>query len=142
MCSREGGLSGCGTQVACGIFPDRDQIRVPCSDRRIPNHCITREVCKLQFLKVHRCLFKKEAEGDFSGGPVGKTLHSQRRGPGCDPWSGNSIPHVATKTWHSQINKYFKKRGNKVLLYNTENYIQYPVTNHNGNEYEKELYIL
>ena len=31
---------------------------------------------------------------------------------------------------------------NKDLLYNTENYIQYPVINHNGKEYEKEyIYI-
>ena len=28
--------------------------------------------------------------------------------------------------------------NNKVLLYSTGNYIQYPVTNHNGQEYEKE----
>ena len=28
--------------------------------------------------------------------------------------------------------------NNKVLLYSTENYIQYPVINHNGKEYEKE----
>ena len=27
---------------------------------------------------------------------------------------------------------------NKVLLYSTGNYIQYPVTNRNGKEYEKE----
>ena len=27
---------------------------------------------------------------------------------------------------------------NKVLLYSTRNCIQYPVTNHNGKEYEKE----
>ena len=26
---------------------------------------------------------------DFSGGPVGKTPHSQCRGPRFDPWSGN-----------------------------------------------------
>ena len=26
----------------------------------------------------------------------------------------------------------------QVLLYSTGNYIQYPVTNHNGKEYEKE----
>ena len=29
--------------------------------------------------------------------------------------------------------------NNKVLLYNTENYIQYPVINHSGKEYEKEF---
>ena len=28
--------------------------------------------------------------------------------------------------------------NNKVLLYSTGNYIQYPVINHNGNEYKKE----
>ena len=28
--------------------------------------------------------------------------------------------------------------NNKVLVYSTENYIQYPVMNHNGQEYEKE----
>ena len=31
--------------------------------------------------------------------------------------------------------------NNKVLLYNTRNYIQYPVINHNGKEYEKETHI-
>ena len=56
---------------------------------------------------------------DFPGGPVVKTLCSQSRGPGFDPWSENEIPHVATKSsqiphassknWSNQINKYFKK---------------------------------
>ena len=58
---------------------------------------------------------KSSLSRDSPGGPVGKTLHSQRRGPGCDPWSGNSIPHVATKTWHSQINKYFKTKNKSCL---------------------------
>ena len=32
--------------------------------------------------------------------------------------------------------------NNKVLLYSTGNYIQYPVINHNGKEYEKDcIYI-
>ena len=31
----------------------------------------------------------KRTNRDFPGGPVGKTLHSQCRGPGFDPWSGN-----------------------------------------------------
>ena len=30
------------------------------------------------------------------------------------------------------------KIDNKALLYSTGNYIQYPVINHNGKEYEKE----
>ena len=29
-----------------------------------------------------------------------------------------------------------------VLLYSTGNYIQYPVINHNGKEYEKNIYQL
>ena len=33
-----------------------------------------------------------------------------------------------------------KKKQNKVLLYNTGNYIQYPVINHNGKE-SKNIYI-
>ena len=31
-----------------------------------------------------------------------------------------------------------EKNKTKVLLYSTGNYIQYPVINHNGEEYEKE----
>lgn len=34
---------------------------------------------------------------DFPGGPVAKTLRSQCRGPGFNPWSGGYIPHVTTK---------------------------------------------
>ena len=34
---------------------------------------------------------------DFPGGPVARTPCSQCRGPGLDPWSGNYIPHTATK---------------------------------------------
>ena len=36
-------------------------------------------------------------DGDFPGGPVTKTLHSQWRGPRFDPWSGNQIPCTPTK---------------------------------------------
>ena len=32
---------------------------------------------------------KSKRTGDFPGGPVAKTLWSQRRGPGFDPWLGN-----------------------------------------------------
>ena len=35
--------------------------------------------------------------GDFLGGPVAKTLHSQCRGPGFDPWPENLFPRGATK---------------------------------------------
>ena len=31
--------------------------------------------------------------------------------------------------------------NNKVLLYNTENCIHYPMMNHNGKEYKKGMYI-
>ena len=36
---------------------------------------------------------------------------------------------------------YIEWINNKVLLYSTGNYIQYPVINHNGKEYEKGIYI-
>ena len=31
--------------------------------------------------------------------------------------------------------------NNTVLLYSTENYIQYPMINHNGKEYKKCMYV-
>ena len=39
----------------------------------------------------------KESLWDFPGGPVAKTPCSQCRGPGFNPWLGNSIQHAATK---------------------------------------------
>ena len=37
---------------------------------------------------------------------------------------------------------YIELTNNKILLYSIGNYIQYPVTNHNGKEYEKQnIYI-
>ena len=48
--------------------------------------------------------------------------------------------------WEAGISRcqvlYTEWINNKVLLYSTENYIQYPVINHNGKEYKKErIYI-
>ena len=55
------------------------------------------------------------APGDFPGDPMAKTLHSQYKGPRFDPGQGTTahvlqlkILHTATKTQHSQINKYLK----------------------------------
>ena len=46
------------------------------------------------------------------------------------------------KDWEFRISRckllYIGWINNNVLLYSTENYIQYPVINHNGKEYEKE----
>ena len=48
---------------------------------------------------------------DFPGGPVAKSLCSQRRGPRFNPWSRNKsfratvkIPSAPARTWHSQVN--------------------------------------
>ena len=45
------------------------------------------------------------------------------------------------KDWKFGINKckllYIGRINNKVLLYSTDNYIQYPVINYKGKEYEK-----
>ena len=44
--------------------------------------------------------------------------------------------------WDFGVNRcklsYIEWINNKVLLYSTGNYIQYPGTNHNGKEYKKE----
>ena len=46
------------------------------------------------------------------------------------------------KDWEFGISRcklfYIDGVNNKVPLYNTGNYIQYPLINHNGKEYEKE----
>ena len=36
---------------------------------------------------------------------VAKTLGSQCKGPGFNPWSGNQIPHAATKSSHAALKK-------------------------------------
>ena len=42
-----------------------------------------------KILKCRHHPTKKSSLKDFPGGLVAKTLHSQWRGPGFDPWSGN-----------------------------------------------------
>ena len=63
---------------------------------------------------------REDSVWDFPGGPVAKTLHSQCRGPGFNPWLGNYMPHATTKTWQSQIkqiNIFFKKEEDSASLY-------------------------
>ena len=51
---------------------------------------------------------------DFPGSPVAETPHSQCRGSGFNPDQGRTrshmpqlkSPHVKTRAWYSQINKY------------------------------------
>ena len=42
------------------------------------------------------------------------------------------------KTLKKEENRSVTEWINKILQYSTGNYIQYPVINHNGKEYEKE----
>ena len=46
---------------------------------------------------------------------------------------------VSGKDWEFGISRelLYREWINKILLYNTGNYIQYPVINHNRKEYEK-----
>ena len=64
---------------------------------------VTRQVRMRSFMvvKTYGRKQNKKHQGDFPGGPVVKTLHSQCRGPGFNPWSGNQIPHAATKIPHA-----------------------------------------
>ena len=56
----------------------------------------------------------------------------QERGEARDRWTGSlGLPDANYYIFIEWIN-------NKVLLYNIRNYIQYPVINHNGKEYEKD----
>ena len=46
--------------------------------------------------------------------------------------------------WEAGVSRckplYIEWINNKVLLYSTENYIQYPVINHSEKEYKKRMY--
>ena len=53
------------------------------------------------------------------------------QGRGC--WGRNGREVVVSRCKLS----YIEQTNNKVLLYSTGNYIQYPMINHNGKEYEK-----
>ena len=59
----------------------------------------------LQNISFPKCLLNKKSLGIFPGGSVAKTLHSQGRGPGSDPWSGNYIPHATTKSSNAATGK-------------------------------------
>ena len=48
-------------------------------------------------------------EGDFPGGPLAETAHSQCRGPGFDP---DKAPQATTKTWYSRKNIKSRLGGN------------------------------
>ena len=50
---------------------------------------------------------------------------------GLEVWGRDSLGLVDENLYIEWIN-------NKVLLYSTGNYIQYPVINHNGKEHDKE----
>ena len=58
---------------------------------------------------------------------------------GCQGWDGGG------KDWEFGVRRckllYIEWIHNKVLLYSTGNYIQYPVINHKGKEYGKECII-
>ena len=67
-----------------------------CNQSSRQHQCICGRVCTIEVrIKCFR---------DFPSGPMLKIPHSQCRGPGFDPWSGNSILHATTKTWCSQVN--------------------------------------
>ena len=56
---------------------------------------------------------------------------------GCQ--GGGGWERVGVGVWDQQCKLvYIEWINNKVLLYSTGKYIQYPVINHNGKEYEKE----
>ena len=71
------------------------------------------------------CLVRNTGLSDF---PIFKSISGIGGGGGKDWEFGISRCKLLYIGW---IN-------DKVILYSTRNYIQYPVINHNGKEYEKE----
>ena len=63
-----------------------------------------------------------------------KQTHRQKQTCGCRGRGGMD--------WEFRMSRHKLSHrewiNNKVLLYSTRNYIQYPVINHNGKEYEKQ----
>ena len=47
------------------------------------------KIAKLDLNKIKTFVHERTLLKGFPGGPVAKTLRSQCRGPGIDPWSGN-----------------------------------------------------
>ena len=72
-----------------------------------------------------------------------KQKHIKHREDLCLPRvAGGSGRGMDWESWVSRCKLlYIESINNKVLLYSTWNYIQYPVINHNRKEYEKYLYI-
>ena len=56
------------------------------------------------WLRLGSSLPGKPVLQDLPGGTVAKTPHSQCRGSGFDPWSGNQIPHGSTKSLKVKVN--------------------------------------
>ena len=59
-----------------------------------------------------------------------------------DLWLPSGRVYGGGMDWEFGVSRckllYIEWVNNKVLLYSTGNYIQYPMINHNGKEYEKE----
>ena len=66
-----------------------------------------------------------------------QTYRYREQTSGCQGGGGGG-----GEDWECGINRcklvYTGWINNKVLLYSSGNYVQYPVINHNGKEYEKE----
>ena len=60
----------------------------------------------------------------------------------CGCQGGGSCGRDGGGGWVSRCKLlYIEWINNKVLLYSSENYIQYPMINHNGKEYKKRMCI-
>ena len=56
-----------------------------------------------------------------------------------------SLERAGRESWEVGVSRckllYIEWINNKILLYSTDNYIQYPMINHNGKEYFLNVYI-
>ena len=109
----------------------------------------------MRFMKLNSCLIKKalperQIPYDISymwnlkydtNEPIYETgTDSQTQRTGL--WLPSGRGDEGGMDWEFGVSRcklvYVEWMNNKVLLYSTGNYIQYPVINHNGKEYKKE----
>ena len=67
-----------------------------------------------------------------------ENLHGQRNLAGCSPWGHKESDTTERLSAHTHI-LHMEWINNSVLLYSTGTYVQYPVINHNGKEYIKNV---
>ena len=109
------GVAGLGREPGVGIQESQAGNLVPLGVRSSGPQFPHFKSRKMTPCMVSIRLQQESTFRDFPGGPAAKTLYSRGRGPGFNPWSGNQIPHAATKTSYAAA----KTRHKQIFFLNT-----------------------